>query len=100
MEKQTFVSKLSMVASLLFGSQNKTVGGHGEADSLHVYGAGSAQKGYLFKCQVYKRVSTTLRKSVFVVCKRPKRCPSLGYQVIQTGCWPDFTLESDFYYVA
>ena len=69
-EKQTFVSKLSMVASLLCGSQNRTVGGQGEADPLHVYGAGFAQKGYLFKCQVYKRVSITLRKSVFVVCKR------------------------------
>ena len=39
MEKRTFVSKLSMVASLLCGSQNKTVGGQGEADSLYVYGA-------------------------------------------------------------
>ena len=55
MEKQTFVSKLSMVASLLCGSQNKTVGGQGEADSLHVYGAGSTQKGYLFKYQVYRK---------------------------------------------
>ena len=70
MEKRTFVSKLSMVASLLCGSQNKTVGGQGEADSLHVYGAGSAQMGCLYKCQVYKRVRITLRKSVFVVCKR------------------------------
>ena len=89
-----------MVASLLCGSQNKTVGGQGEADSLHVYGAGSAQMGYLFKCQVYKRVRITLRKSVLQSVKGPKRSPSLGYQVIQTGYWPDFKLESDFYYVA
>ena len=48
MEKQTFVSKLSMVASLLCGSQNKTVGGQGEADSLHVYGA-APPKGVPFQ---------------------------------------------------
>lgn len=43
--KTEWKNRPSMVAFLLRGSQNKTVSGHEEADSLYVYGLAPPKRG-------------------------------------------------------